>query len=66
MFYCDYQLLYPEIGYPDQWPIQEFQTGGGGFNPWEEDRNLLFGKVFTENCMKMKENGSSEVPPLIR
>ena len=29
--------------------------GGGGTNPRGRDINLLFGKIFAENCMKMKE-----------
>ena len=32
--------------------------GGGaglGANPREGDKNLLFGKIFAENCMRTKE-----------
>ena len=62
MFYRDYQPFYQEIGYPDQWRNQEFQTGVGGVNPLGEDKNLLFGKIFDENCMKMNEIGA-EIKP---
>ena len=35
----------------------------GGTNSWILSVNLLFGKIFTENCMKMKEIGpGAEVP----
>ena len=30
---------------------------GGVTNLRYGDKNLLFGNIFTENCMKMKENG---------
>ena len=33
-----------------------FPRWGGG-NPWVWTENLLFGKIFAENCMKMKEIG---------
>ena len=29
----------------------------GDVNPWVWGKNLLFGKIFAENCMKMKEIG---------
>ena len=31
------------------------REGGGGANTWEVDKNLLFGKIVAENCMKIKE-----------
>ena len=31
--------------------------GGEVTNPSVLGKNLLFGKIFTENCMKMKEIG---------
>ena len=31
--------------------------GAGGANSCDWGKNLLFGKVFAENCMKMKEIG---------
>ena len=42
---------------------------GGGANFQGGDANLLFGQIFTENCMKMKEFGPggqcvSLAPPL--
>ena len=36
-----------------RWRIQDFP--GGGNNPKEGCANLLFGKHFAENCIKMKE-----------
>ena len=33
--------------------------GGGGRQPMNLGRNLLFGKIFAENSMKMKEIGSA-------
>ena len=39
---------------PIQWRIQDFPEGGA--NPWDWGKNLLFGKIFAENCMKMKDN----------
>ena len=41
---------------PYQWRIRYFPDGGRG-NPWFWSENLLFGKAFAENCMKMKEIG---------
>ena len=38
-----------------QWRIHYFPDGGA--KPWFWRENLLFGKVFAENCMKMKEIG---------
>ena len=32
-----------------------FPGGGGGANPRVWGKNLLFGKIFAKNCMKMKE-----------
>ena len=32
----------------------------GVANPWVWSENLLFGKIFPENCMKMKEIGPSD------
>ena len=37
-----------------QWQIQDSPDEGGA-NPCVWPENLLFGKIFTENCMKMKE-----------
>ena len=36
----------------------------GGDNPRTGGANLLFDKVFTENCMKMKEIGRRGVSPM--
>ena len=36
-----------------QWRIQDFPKGD--IKPRRQTPNLLFGKVFAENCMKMKE-----------
>ena len=33
--------------------------GGRGANPWVLDKNLLFGEIFSENYMKMKEVGQN-------
>ena len=38
-----------------QWRIQDFPDGGT--YPQGGGANLLFGKIFLENCMKMKEIG---------
>ena len=35
--------------------IQHFPDGGA--NLWFWGENLLFAKIFAENCMKMKEHG---------
>ena len=42
-----------------QWRIQDPPAlgGGGGGNSWDYGENLLFGKIFVENCMKMIEIG---------
>ena len=40
-----------------QWRIQDFQDGEGAHQPLSLGENLLFDKVFAENCMKMKETG---------
>ena len=37
------------------------QTQGG--QPWVWDKNLLFNKIFPENCMKMKEIATREGHP---
>ena len=37
----------------NQWRIQNFPYGDA--NPWVWDKNLLFGKILAENCMKMKK-----------
>ena len=37
----------------DQWRIQDFRVAWGG--ALAEGKSLLFGKIFAENCMKMKE-----------
>ena len=48
----------------DQWRIQDFPAGGGAL---AEGKSLLFGKIFAENCMKMKETTlRGDVPPWIR
>ena len=31
--------------------------GGGGANPISWGENLLFGQIFPENCIKMKQIG---------
>ena len=38
-----------------QWQIQDFPEGVA--NPWVWSENLLFGKIFAENRMKIKEHG---------
>ena len=38
-----------------QWQIQDFPEGVA--NPWVWSENLLFGKIFAENRMKIKEIG---------
>ena len=38
---------------------------GGGANPQGGGANLLFGQTFPENCMKMKEFGSTGGHPLL-
>ena len=48
-----------------------FPGGGGGGNPRGDSKKLLLGKVFAENCVKVKEIGSrsgrlSLESPLIR
>ena len=30
---------------------------GGGVKPWALEKDLIFGKIFSENCMEMKEIG---------
>ena len=54
-----------------QWWICNFPDTGGGTKPWVWGENLLFDKIFVENCKKMKkmkEIGSggcaSLAPPL--
>ena len=52
-----------------QWRIQDFPVGGGSANAQVGGANLLFGQIFPENCMKMKEIGPrggrvSLAPPL--
>ena len=42
----------------------------GGDNPWVWGENIFFGKIFAENCMKMKDSGpggggASLAPPLV-
>ena len=39
---------------PEQWRIQDFPDRGA-YLQW--GANLLFGHIFPENCMKMKEFG---------
>ena len=39
-----------------QWQIQDFLNWGA--NPWLWDKKLMFGRIFAENFMKMKEIGS--------
>ena len=46
-----------------QWWIQDFPDGGA--NLWVWRKNLLFGKISAENCMKMKEIGSANVMELL-
>ena len=41
-----------------QWRIQDFPDGwGGGTDPPGGGENILFGKIFAENCMKEIEWG---------
>ena len=35
---------------------------GGGVYTWEVDENLLFGKIFAENCIKIKEIWLGGIP----
>ena len=44
-----------------QWWIQDFLEGGA--NPSISGKNLLFGKIFAENFMKMKERRGAVSPP---
>ena len=47
-------------GSTHQWRIQDFPDGVGGrgsANLQGEGANLLFSKMFPENCMNMKEFG---------
>ena len=46
-----------------QWRIQDFQNGEGAHQPLSLGENLLFDKVFAENCMKMKETGTGRGGP---
>ena len=41
-----------------QWPIHEFADGGVA-SPWDRSENLMFDKIFVDNCVKMKEIGPS-------
>ena len=41
-----------------QWRIQEFPEGE--YQPLRRWTNLLFGNIFAENCMKIKETGPRE------
>ena len=65
------------LGFADiqQWRVQDFPDGRGGGNFQGGDENLLFGQIFPENCMKLKEFGPEGVarvpdapldPPLYR
>ena len=52
-----------------EWRIQDFPDVGGDANPRVLSKNLLFSKIFTKNCMNMKEigqTGDCPVPPWIR
>ena len=46
------------------------RRGRGGAKPWIWGKSLLFGKIFAENCMEIKEIGPGEgctslgTPPL--
>ena len=44
-----------------QWRIQDFPDDGG-VNPQAGDANLLFGQIFPENCIKIKEIGPRGEP----
>ena len=48
-----------------QWRIQNFPDRGGVCSILRLGKNLLFGKIFAEHCMKIKEIGPRErdVPP---
>ena len=35
--------------------VPDGRMGGGGLNPKGGGKNLLFGQIFPENCVKMKE-----------
>ena len=48
-----------------QWRIQDFPDEGGA-NFWQGGKNQLFHKIFTQNCLKMKEIGPKGVPTWIR
>ena len=51
---------FPEILLTLQWRIQDFAEGGTNY---PKGANVLFCKIFVENCMKMKEFGPSGATP---
>ena len=51
-------LIILGILFDTQWRVQDFSDGAA--NPWAWGENLLFRKIFTENCMTMKEIGPRE------
>ena len=49
-----YQHLSASINVPqNQWRVQDFPDGGVNFQ--DGGANPLFGQIFPENCIKMKE-----------
>ena len=58
----NYKCMYTDV--TETWTVAdpEFSRRGRGANPWDWGDNLLFGKIFAENCMKMKEIGSGGRP----
>ena len=51
--FCGYTITRQQhTGVVYQWRTQDFLGGGGGHQPLTEGRNLLFGKILAENCLK--------------
>ena len=60
-----YLGLYIVNVYWCQWRIQDFPDGVGAPTPEiEGSKNLLFGKIFAQKCMKMRGRTSSLANPL--
>ena len=54
---CFYQNVWQTIRISASGGSRVFRKGGGRANPWVWSKNLIFDKIFPENCMKMKEIG---------